>query len=68
MQSQGQIPVRIEIAQRVSVSDVTVYHTIKDYCTYGLESTLHYQQRPNPGGKPLLRVDGLLCLRKFKFF
>nr|WP_156830163.1 IS630 family transposase [Paenibacillus sp. HW567] len=66
-ESQGQIPKQIEIAQRVGVSDVTVYHTIKDYCTYGLESTLHYRQRPNPGrpaaitGEEEARIIALAC-------
>jgi transposase len=66
-ESQGPIPKQIEIAQRVGVSDVTVHHTIKDYCTHGLESTLHYRQRPNPGrpaaitGEEEARIIALAC-------
>ncbi|MNW46594.1 hypothetical protein D3C74_238980 [compost metagenome] len=66
-QSQGTIPKQVEIAQRVGVSDVTVYQTVKDYCTQGLEDTLHYRQRPEPGrpsvitGELEARIIALAC-------
>ncbi|MEC0171903.1 helix-turn-helix domain-containing protein [Paenibacillus graminis] len=48
-ESQGAIPKQMEIAQRVGVSDVTIHHTVKSYCTRGLEATLSYRKRPEPG-------------------
>jgi transposase len=33
-----------EISIRCGVSDVTVYHTIKDYCTCGLDYTLEFKR------------------------
>ncbi|MNI36963.1 hypothetical protein D3C73_910310 [compost metagenome] len=66
-ESQGAIPKQGEIAQRVGVSDVTVYHTVKSYCTRGLEATLNYRQRPEPGrptvitGELEARIIALAC-------
>jgi len=66
-ESQGAIPKQAEIAQRVGVSDVTVYHTVKDYCTHGLEATLRYRKRPEPGrpsaitGEVEARIIALAC-------
>jgi len=66
-ENQGAIPKQEEIAKRVGVSDVTVYHTVKDYCTRGLETTLHYRQRPEPGrpsaitGEVEARIIALAC-------
>jgi transposase len=37
-----------EIAVRCGVSNVTVYHTIRDYCERGIEYTLHFQKREKP--------------------
>ncbi|MDR1686111.1 MAG: helix-turn-helix domain-containing protein [Desulfovibrio sp.] len=33
-----------EISVRCGVSDVTVYHTLKDYCTCGLDYTLKFKR------------------------
>jgi transposase len=33
-----------EISVRCGVSDVTVFHTVKDYCTYGLDYTLKFKR------------------------
>jgi transposase len=33
-----------EIAVRCGVSDVTVFHTLKDYCTCGLDDTLQFKR------------------------
>jgi transposase len=33
-----------EISLRCGVSDVTVYHTLKDYCTCGLDDTLKFKR------------------------
>ncbi|WP_172201020.1 helix-turn-helix domain-containing protein [Saccharibacillus qingshengii] len=66
-ESQGAIPKQLEIAQRVGVSDVTVYHTVKSYVNDGLEATLSYRQSPNPGrpaaltGEEEARVIALAC-------
>lgn len=66
-ESQGSIPTQAQIARRVGVSDVTVYHTIKDYCTRGLEATLCYRTRPEPGrpctltGEDEARIIALAC-------
>lgn len=47
-ESQGSIPRHAEIASRVGVSQVTVHHTIRDYCTRGIEDTLRYRMRAEP--------------------
>jgi hypothetical protein len=33
-----------EISVRCGVSDVTVFHTLKDYCTYGFDYTLTFKR------------------------
>ncbi|MHA6533470.1 helix-turn-helix domain-containing protein [Paenibacillus sp. BAC0078] len=66
-ESQGAIPKQMEIAQRVGVSDVTIHHTVKSYCTRGLEATLQYRQRSEPGrpsvinGELEARILALAC-------
>lgn len=66
-ESQGTIPTQMEIAQRAGVSNATVYHTVKDYCTRGLEATLKYRSRPEPGrpsvisGEAEARIVALAC-------
>ncbi|WP_226002987.1 helix-turn-helix domain-containing protein [Paenibacillus sp. BJ-4] len=36
------------MARRSGVSDVTVFYTVKDYCTRGLHETLSYRKRAEP--------------------
>lgn len=66
-ESQGAIPKQMEIAQRVGVSDVTIHHTVKSYCTRGLEATLSYRKRPEPGSPAIItgeleaRIIALAC-------
>ncbi|NEU60518.1 helix-turn-helix domain-containing protein [Paenibacillus sp. ALJ109b] len=47
-ENQGVIPKQTEIASRSGVSKVTVYYTVKDDCTRGLDQTLHYRRRDEP--------------------
>jgi len=55
------------IAARCGVSDVTVYHTIRDYCERGIEYTLHFQRREKPPrpaiitGEKEARIIALAC-------
>ncbi|WP_222934659.1 helix-turn-helix domain-containing protein [Paenibacillus terrae] len=66
-ESQGAIPTQAEIAQRIGVSEVTVYHTVKDYCTRGLHETLSYRKRAEPArpsqvtGEVEARIIALAC-------
>lgn len=56
-----------EIAERCGVSDVTVYHTIRDYSEKGIEQTLSYAKRENPprpaivSGEKEARIVALAC-------
>jgi transposase len=55
-----------EIAARCGVSDVTVYHTLKDYCTCGLEYTLKFKRTkatnpPIVTGEAQARIITLAC-------
>lgn len=56
-----------KIAARCGVSDVTVYHTIRDYCQRGIEYTLHFQKpakQPHPPmitGEEEARIIALAC-------
>ena len=55
-----------EIAVRCGVCDVTVYHTIRDYCERGLDYTLQFQKRkpPRPAiitGEKEARIIALAC-------
>lgn len=56
-----------EIEVRCGVCDVTVYHTIRDYCERGLEYTLHFQKREKPPrpaivtGEKEARIIALAC-------
>jgi len=55
-----------EIAARCGVSDVTVFNTLRDYCTYGLEYTLTYKRMkttnpPIVTGDIEARIVALAC-------
>jgi transposase len=56
-----------EIAARCGVSDVTVYHTVRDYSEKGIEETLSYAKRANPprpaivSGEKEARIIALAC-------
>jgi hypothetical protein len=55
-----------EIAARCGVSDVTVFHTLKDYCTCGLEYTLKFKRKkatnpPIVTGEVEARIIALAC-------
>ncbi|AIQ63403.1 hypothetical protein D3C81_1766480 [compost metagenome] len=64
---QGAIPKQSEIAQRVGVSEATVQKTIKEYCSYGIQETLHYRERAEPArpspitGEVEARIIALAC-------
>lgn len=45
-----------EVAKRCGVSDVTVYHTVRDYCEYGIEYALNFKKHENPPRRAI--VDG----------
>lgn len=45
-----------EVAKRCGVSDVTVYHTVRDYCEYGIEYALNFKKPENPPRRAI--VDG----------
>lgn len=70
----GTIPTQGEIAQRVGVSDVTVYQTIKTYCLFGIEDTLQYRKRAEPPRRPVItgeveaRIIALACSEPPKGF
>ncbi len=56
-----------EVAKRCGISDVTVYHTIRDYCEHGIEYTLTFKKpenAPRPaivGGESEARIIALAC-------
>jgi transposase len=55
-----------EIAARCGVSDVTVFHTLRDYCTCGLEYTLKFKRTkatnpPIVTGEAEARIIALAC-------
>lgn len=56
-----------EIAKRCGVSDVTVYHTIRDYCEQGIGYALTFKKPENPprtaivGGESEARIIALAC-------
>jgi transposase len=55
-----------EIAVRCGVSDVTVFHTLKDYCTCGLDHTLKFKRTkatnpPIVTGETEARIIALAC-------
>ncbi|WP_322906127.1 helix-turn-helix domain-containing protein [Paenibacillus sp. SGZ-1009] len=66
-ESQGIVPKQAEVAQRIGVSEVTVYSTVKQYSTSGLEATLTYRKRERPGHPAILtgeqeaRIIALAC-------
>lgn len=53
-ESAGTIPTQSEIATRCKVSEVTVFQTIKDYCTEGIEHTLQYRKRADSPRKRIV--------------
>lgn len=56
-----------EVAKRCGVSDVTVYHTVRDYCEHGIEYALTFKKpenAPRPaivGGESEARIVALAC-------
>jgi transposase len=55
-----------EISVRCGVSDVTVFHTLKDYCTSGLDYTLKFKRTkatnpPLVTGEVEARIIALAC-------
>ena len=66
-ESAGKPMTQEEIAARCGVSDVTVYHTIRDYCERGFDYTLHFQKwekPPRPAiitGEKEARIIALAC-------
>jgi transposase len=66
-ESVGKPMTQEEIAVRCGVSDVTVYHTIRDYYERGIDYTLHFQERekaPRPAiitGEKEARIIALAC-------
>ena len=54
--SVGKPMTQAEIALRCGVSDVTVYNTVRDYCTYGLEYTLTFK-RTKATNPPIVTGD-----------
>lgn len=56
-----------EIAARCGISDVTVYHAVRDYSEKGIEATLSYAKRANPprpaiaSGEKEARIIALAC-------
>ena len=56
-----------EIAKRCGVSDVTVYHTVRDYCEHGIEYALtarRSEKPPRPAivdGESEARIIALAC-------
>ena len=63
----GRPAVQEEVAKRCGVSDVTVYHTIRDYCEHGIEYALTFKKPANPsrpaivGGESEARIIALAC-------
>lgn len=63
----GKPPRQEEIARRCGVSDVTVYHTVKDYATEGADFALKFKSRSesnNPvkiKGEEEARLIALAC-------
>lgn len=66
-ESKGKPMTQEAIAARCGVSDVTVYHTIQDYCQRGIEYALHFQKpakQPHPPmitGEKEARIIALAC-------
>lgn len=54
--SSGQPMTQKEMAVRCGVSDVTVYHTLKDFCTHGFEYTLKFK-RTKATNPPIVTGD-----------
>ena len=56
-----------EIAKRCGVSDVTVYHTVRDYCEHGIEYALTAKRASKPprasivDGESEARIIALAC-------
>lgn len=66
-ENQVAISKQAEIAQRSGVSDVTIYYTVKDFCTRRLDETLRYRRRAEPArpspiiGEVEARIIALAC-------
>ena len=65
--SVGEPIIQSEIAARIGISDVCVYHTIKDYCLNGLDYVLRRRRHEQPPRKPIVtgedeaRIIALAC-------
>lgn len=66
-ESVGKPATQAEIAQRCGVSDVTIYHTIRDFCQQGIEYALQYKKAQSPPraaivtGEKEARIIALAC-------
>lgn len=66
-ESVGKPATQAEIAARCGVSDVTVYHTVRDYCQHGIEYALQYKKSQTPPraaivtGEKEARIIALAC-------
>ena len=56
-ESAGKPMTQEEISKRCGISDVTVYHTIRDYCERGVEGALHLEKRENPPRPGIIRGE-----------
>ena len=65
--SVGKPPSQVEISKRCGVSDVTVYHTVRDFCEQGIEYALSFSKPQNPprptivSGEKEARIIALAC-------
>ena len=66
-ESVGKAPSQEEISKRCGVSDVTVYQTVKDYATLGLDYVLRRRVHAEPPVTPIIsgeaeaRIIALAC-------
>lgn len=66
-ESVGKPATQAEIAARCGVSDVTIYHTLRDFCEHGLEYALTFNRPENPPRPPIItgereaRIIALAC-------
>ena len=66
-ESVGKPATQAEIAVRCGVSDVTIYHTLRDFCEHGSAYTLKFKTPENPPRPPIVtgekeaRIIALAC-------
>jgi transposase len=66
-ESVGKPATQAEISMRCRVSDVTIYHTLRDFCEHGLAYTLKFNTPENPPRPPIVtgekeaRIIALAC-------